>query len=296
LIKAAREITITTWKRRFIPMQPFTYYGSDAFLMPVILKYLYADGSTFVEPFAGTGIVSLTLARYGLFERIIMNDIDKRIYAAHYLLKHLKKEYADALNALFSWIFKKNSVISLEEYKKVKDVIQKMVKRWKSMEFEYIEVLGLYTIFLLTGMITPTSKNPSHYFYKKGDRYYANPRTKYRATTKWWYNISRFYRNIDVRNVDGISLLKEFDRDDVVFYLDPPHLVRGDYLIKWNKRDAYRLALALKNIKEAKILLKIGEHDTIYFDVLDDWHVIKINYLSQISQKKRRFYYYLLKN
>ncbi|MBP6823683.1 MAG: DNA adenine methylase [Acidobacteria bacterium] len=63
---------------------PFRYPGGKTWLVPYIrswLKSLKTRPTLFVEPFAGGGIVSLTVAAENLAERVLMVELDEQVAA-----------------------------------------------------------------------------------------------------------------------------------------------------------------------------------------------------------------------
>jgi DNA adenine methylase len=65
-------------------LSPFRYPGGKTWLIPHIHKWIRSlelKPSLFIEPFAGGGIVSLTIAHENLADHIIMVEIDDEIAA-----------------------------------------------------------------------------------------------------------------------------------------------------------------------------------------------------------------------
>jgi len=65
-------------------LSPFRYPGGKIWLIPQIYKWmksLHFTPEVFIEPFAGGGIVSLTIANENLADHIIMVEIDDDIAA-----------------------------------------------------------------------------------------------------------------------------------------------------------------------------------------------------------------------
>jgi DNA adenine methylase len=63
-------------------LSPFRYPGGKTWLIPQIYKWmqsLESKPSLFIEPFAGGGIVSLTVANEDLADHIVMVEIDDEI-------------------------------------------------------------------------------------------------------------------------------------------------------------------------------------------------------------------------
>src|SRR5579863_7878256 len=63
---------------------PFRYPGGKTWLVPHIrtwMRSLKARPAVFIEPFAGGGIVSLTVAFEGLADHVVMVELDKDVAA-----------------------------------------------------------------------------------------------------------------------------------------------------------------------------------------------------------------------
>jgi DNA adenine methylase len=66
-------------------LSPFRYPGGKTWLVPRVVEWLHAMDEpphTFIEPFAGGGIVSLTVANENLANNVIMVEIDDDVAAA----------------------------------------------------------------------------------------------------------------------------------------------------------------------------------------------------------------------
>src|SRR5271169_6415625 len=80
---------------------PFRYPGGKTWLVPLFRRWMMSlpsQPATFVEPFAGGGIISLTAAFEWLADKVVMVELDEQIAAvwqtilggeAHWLAKRL---------------------------------------------------------------------------------------------------------------------------------------------------------------------------------------------------------------
>src|SRR5689334_10010385 len=59
----------------------FRYPGGKTWLVPRIRRWLRSHPTSFVEPFAGGGIVSLTVAAENLASQVIMVELDQQVAA-----------------------------------------------------------------------------------------------------------------------------------------------------------------------------------------------------------------------
>ena len=81
--------------------QPFQYQGSKRALAPLILPYLPTQFRRLVEPFAGSGAMTLACAARGRAERFWVNDLNKPLAELLNLMIHRPEELADAYAELW---------------------------------------------------------------------------------------------------------------------------------------------------------------------------------------------------
>ena len=81
--------------------QPFQYQGSKRALAPLILPYLLGKFRRLVEPFAGSGAMTLACAARGRAERFWVNDLNKPLAELLNLMIHRPEELADAYAELW---------------------------------------------------------------------------------------------------------------------------------------------------------------------------------------------------
>ena len=62
-------------------LSPFRYPGGKTWLIPRIRQWLKCPPAEFIEPFAGGGIVSLTVAAENLAEHVTMVELDEQVAA-----------------------------------------------------------------------------------------------------------------------------------------------------------------------------------------------------------------------
>lgn len=81
--------------------QPFQYQGSKRALAPLILPYLPTKFRRLVEPFAGSGAMSLACAARGRAERFWLNDLNKPLAELLNLMVNRPEDLADAYEELW---------------------------------------------------------------------------------------------------------------------------------------------------------------------------------------------------
>lgn len=127
-VKFAKVVNVASIPQR----SPFRYPGGKTWFVPTLRKWLSSQlfkPKLFIEPFAGGGIISLTVAFENLAEKILMIELDEQVAAVwktiinghakslaekilnfdlnrENLMKELGKKYSDPLNIAFQTILK----------------------------------------------------------------------------------------------------------------------------------------------------------------------------------------------
>ncbi len=97
--------------------QPFQYQGSKRALAPLVLQYLPMKFRRLVEPFAGSGAMSLACAGRGRAGRYWVNDLNKPLAELLNLMIHGPEELADA----YAGLWKGDAEDALEHYYSVRE-------------------------------------------------------------------------------------------------------------------------------------------------------------------------------
>ena len=120
--------------------------------------------------------------------------------------------------------------------------------------------------------------------------------SRYRNVEKKLQEVHRIMQYIEIMNIDAFQLLREYDNDDVVFYLDPPHIVLSNkyYRLSFTYAQHVRLRRMLEGI-EAKVLLKLEPHDLRFYNL--PWRMVKRKYNANTKPGVKRTtntYYFLM--
>ena len=192
-------------------LSPFRYPGGKTWLIPQIYKWiqsLHFTPDVFIEPFAGGGIVSLTVANENLAEHIIMVEIDDEISAVWKTIFYGDTEWL--INRILSFnmtIDNVNQVLTMDyvtnEEKAFKTII-------KNRTFHGgIMARG-------SGLI----------------KYGENGK----GITSRWYpetiakrinHIKRFRKKITFIQANGLEIIKDNLSTNSIFFLDPPYTAGG---------------------------------------------------------------------
>ncbi len=219
---------------------PFRYPGGKTrlagFLCIAIEKIFSEDEKIIlVEPYAGGAGASLKLLFSGKVDRIIINDLDKAIFA------FWKIAITDT-DFLINKIKKVN--INIEEWKKQKEIYNNPSSSIKELAFA--------TLFLnrtnRSGIIEggPIGGMKQTGFWNVQARFTKN------TIISRLEKIKEFKNKISVRNLDGITLLRQLEKNKCknryFIFLDPPYYQKGKslYLNHYIDKDHKKLLKLLE--------------------------------------------------
>lgn len=97
--------------------QPFQYQGSKRALAPMILSFLPVNFRRLVDPFAGSGAMTLACAGRARAERYWVNDLNKPLAELLNLMIHRPEKLADA----YTDLWKSEAVDALEHFYSVRE-------------------------------------------------------------------------------------------------------------------------------------------------------------------------------
>lgn len=193
-------------------LSPFRYPGGKTWLVPHIFQWLSnlkSKPHLFLEPFAGGGIVSLTIASLDLADKVLMVEIDDQVAAV----------WKTILSEDNEWLARKILSFDLTTENTRKE-IDSSTDSVRQKAFRTI----LRNRVLHGGILAPGSS-----LIKKGEngkglksRWY--PETLARRIR----NIAGFSRRISFIEGDGIKVIQEHLKDDnTIFFIDPPYTAGG---------------------------------------------------------------------
>lgn len=213
-----------------------------------------------VEPYAGGAGASLKLLFSGKIDKIIINDLDKAIfsfwktavYNTDFLINKIKKVNVD-----------------IDEWKKQKEVYNNPLSTTEELAFA--------TLFLnrtnRSGIIDggPIGGMDQSGFWDIKARFTKN------TIIERLEKIKEFKNKIGVRNLDGITLLKQLEKNKVknnyFIFLDPPYYKKGKSLYLNHYID-----------KDHKKLLKLLEKSSLKWVMTYD----DVSYIQNLYNKFRK--------
>ena len=240
---------------------PFRYPGGKTCLAGFLCKAIEKNFSEnekiiLVEPYAGGAGASLKLLLSGKVDKIIINDLDEAIFA-------FWKIAVSDTDFLINKIKKVN--IDIEEWKKQKEIYNNPLSSIKDLAFA--------TLFLnrtnRSGIIEggPIGGVEQAGFWNVQARFTKN------TIISRLEKIKKFRYKISVRNLDGITLLKQLEKNKCknryFIFLDPPYYQKGKslYLNHYLDKDHREL---LKILEKSSLKWVMTYDDVSYIQNLYD--------------------------
>ena len=192
-------------------LSPFRYPGGKTWLIPQIYRWMRSlpcPPKTFIEPFAGGGIVSLTVANENLAGHIIMVEIDDEIASVWKTIFH-----GDA-----GWLV--NRILSFEmTAENVTQVLNS--ERTATEEKAFRTIIKNRTFH--GGILAKGSGLTKYGENGKGicSRWYPE------TLAKRINHIKNFKNKVTFIQADGIDVIRENLGNDATFFFDPPYTAGG---------------------------------------------------------------------
>ena len=208
-----REVETPVVNVAQIPQRsPFRYPGGKTWLVPQVRKWigsLRTRPKLFIEPFAGGGIVSLTVAFENLADHVLMVELDKDVAAV----------WQTMLSDENDWLAERVVSFSLT-HEAVREELSTKPKDTKHLAFQTI----LRNRTLHGGILAPGSGLLKYGENGKGIRSRWYPET----LRKRIKNIEFVRSKITFTEGDGIETIrKHAPRKSAVFFIDPPYTAAG---------------------------------------------------------------------
>jgi DNA adenine methylase len=248
---------------------PFRYPGGKTWLAPRFREWLKSPPNEFIEPFAGGGIISLTVAAERLANHVTMVELDAQVAAVWETIIN---------NGEAEWLANRIVSFELTPETLTSTLGQESVS---TREIAFQTILKNRTFH--GGILAPGSAPLKHGENGKGikSRWYAE------TLKKRLLEINSFRNRISFMQGDGIETIKNnSNRTDAVFFIDPPYTaagkkagrrlyahsdldhkelfkimgtVKGDFLMTYDDADGVR-ELALKHRFETKLIAMKNTH------------------------------------
>lgn len=268
---------ILTSKSRKNYHSPLRYPGGKTSLLPFFEKIIRnhaLEKITYIEPFAGGAGAALALLLSGKVDRIVINDLDRAIYA-----------------------FWKSSVFNSAKFIKKIRIIPVTINEWKKQRAIYNDPkanlfdLGFATFFLNRTNTSGILDGGPIGGLRQKSKYKINARFNKETLIERIREIALYKNKISIFNKDGLQLIGEYlNRKNAFIYLDPPYFEKGAtlYLNHYKKEDHEALAKELNGSPDAFWLLTYDNKKEIK-SLYPDRKIVNfsLNYNAYESRKGR---------
>lgn len=223
---------------------PLRYPGGKSKLSKFVSQICISNSvrGCYVEPYAGGASVALHLLIEGHVSKIIINDIDRSIYAFwHTVLNHSRK--------LCNLI--ERTPVTVEVWRKCKKIQQK--KKTANL----IE-LGFSTFFLNRTNISGILDAGIIGGLNQLGKYKIDCRFNKNELIRRIKLISKQRSRIEIFNIDALDLVSLIEKrqnvDSTIFYFDPPYYLQGPslYLNSYTHPDHVRVGEKIQQINNIK--------------------------------------------
>lgn len=191
---------------------PFRYPGGKTWFVPTFrdwIKNHYPKPEILIEPFAGGGIISITALFEELVSRVVIVEIDEDIAAV----------WRSVVDGHAGWLAKR--ILDFDLTKEA--VIQEISKKNVSIREKAFQTILKNRTFH-GGILADGAGFLKHGENGKGIRSRWYPTT----IAKRFDNLKLVADRIIFRQDDGLGVIQEYSqRNDVVFFIDPPYTAGG---------------------------------------------------------------------
>lgn len=238
------------------------YPGNKTLFLDTLLNLIksYKDITAFIEPFAGSGTVSLEVTKTSI-PIIILNDIDEQVYAIHSAFKY--GTYSE-LNEIIAEIWSYgNPHKNKEHYYKARDEMN--VKYFKKSGNKTGFYYWAISIFAINSMMRFGASGFNQGWGARGISQFPGKR----KMNKIFFNeLQEAYKKIELYNKNYVDLLDlDENNENVMLFVDPPYVDKasGTYGFSEEQQNEF-----LKTIEA-------WQGPVIYTDVYSKEHFSKLS-------------------
>jgi DNA adenine methylase len=223
-----------------VPVSPLRYPGGKGKLSDFFVGLVRAndlEGGAYVEAFAGGAAVGVHLLLQGLVSRVVINDLDRSLWAFWKAVLDRTEEFVDATMS---------TPLTITEWKRQRN----LQRDPQSTVFD----LGFSTFYLnRTNHSGVLNGGPIGGLGQDG-KYKLNARFNRRALVDRVRSIGERSDQIELHNLDAEEFIKcvlpRLPRDDTLVYFDPPYYTKGRnlYMTYYDHEDHRRLSQAIASV------------------------------------------------
>jgi len=221
---------------------PLRYPGGKKRLVDFFKKVVIKNslrGGVYVEPYAGGASIALSLLIDGYISKVIINDLDRSIYAFWYSVLFRTEELCTLI---------KKTPVNIKTWK-----IQKKIQ--KKEDKEDLLKLGFSTFFLNRTNRSGILKAGIIGGLEQKGKWKINSRYNKKDLIEKIRKIASYRDKIKLYNQDAIKFLKNTSKklpEKTLIYLDPPYYVKGKdlYMNHYGPKDHKEVAIGIKKVKQ----------------------------------------------
>lgn len=221
-----------------------TWIGGKKLLRQAILEHFPKEIGRYVEVFGGAGWVLFARDKHADLE--IYNDLDSDLVNLFRCAQHHPQELQRALS------YTLNS----------RELFHDFLRQYEADGLTDIQRAARFF------MLVKTSYGADH-------RSYGCIKRNVEITVKYLEDIHKRLSRVVIEHKDFEALIKQHDRPDTLFYLDPPYYRAERYYNGlFEQLDHLRLSNALQDIK-GRFILSYNDHDAVR-DLYDGYRIIEV--------------------
>lgn len=220
---------------------PLRYPGGKGKIVPYFKEFIYNNellDCVYVEPYAGGGSVGLTLLFDGYVSKIIINDIDRSIYAFWYSVLNETEALCEIIE---------KTPVNIHTWRKQKN-LQKKKNKYSLLK------LGFSTFFLNRTNRSGIIEGGIIGGKKQTGTWKINARYNKKELIARIKKIAQYRSRIKLHNSDASKLLRSLTKTlpkKTLIYLDPPYYVKGRnlYINHYLDKDHRKLSQLIQTIE-----------------------------------------------
>ena len=223
----------------------------------------FPEHKVYCEPYFGSGAIFFN--KQPVYTETI-NDIDGDIYNLFMVCRNYPLELAKEINL---------TLFSREEFQHCNERSDNPVEQARRTLVRYHQSFGTSNSSLNSWRNVQT---------------YGGPR----CATMWNYlpeaiiKCCERLKQAQIKNIDGIELIKRYNDKDTLLYLDPPYLpeLRKKNIYKCEMKEEKHIEL-LETIKKSNSMIVLSGYDNkLYNSVLSDWYAAEKKTTAQMGKQR----------
>jgi len=267
---------------------PVSWIGNKSSILGIIFALLPLDCPRFVNVFGDSGTVTLVKPPGSDFE--VYNDFDGNIVN---LFRWMKDQPLSVIRELgFLTLNSRDDFNVLRKFINQEEFNDEYLEQ--EMQLTKITLPTLEADEICRMMLGKAKDHDVHracnylkllrYSYSSGKKSFASQPFDIRKLFQLIWNTNARLSNVVIENQDFEKLIKHYDRENTVFYLDPPYYMsEGMYAKIFTMEDHIRLYKTLKNAK-GKWLLSYNDCEFIR-ELYKDYFIFDFSRIHSMAQR-----------